>query len=400
MIWRQKSKSGKDEKSHASRLSLCSWFTFGLTLLGLGLTFLIMSVVSTEDSWLMQASADERLLGSTIPIPPPEPPTPGSPTQTSTKVYLPRDELIYLNLRNIDLGPSTSTQINESNIVQSHNYAIRLEDDAHGNQVVTFPFSLTSDQEIRVFEADQNHITWASSSSASMSSNLKIILSSDLVGQTQGDLLIELGPLLSNGSRASAIVLGAKLTLGPLEFEQLGSKTGTIHLSADLHKLPMELALDVQGIVTDPMVRLNIDEAAVALGMGVAAVDSIVKVETNLVDEITSSKIEIGIDQSWAMEWTHEKIHIVSIGTGGIGRILDTTSLHEADSRQVSFIAESNEGFSTYALVALGQPSVIATNKDFDWILWLAIGLGSIASIGLATGVLLLKKLSKQRTND
>ena len=92
-----------------------------------------------------------------------------------------------------------------------------------------------------------------------------------------------------------------------------------------------------------------------------------------------------------------DSIRIVRVGAGDTARVLETQFVAEGGLGRTRFKADSLEGFSTFALVALGK--LTAQEPGPPWGLWIGIGLGTLGVAGLATGAFLLVSSQRRRPN-
>ena len=342
--------------------------------------------------WSGIAAADG---GSTIPIPPPERPTPQSITPTPTLSIATANGPVNLDLGNLHLSPSTRAETTEGEIIPFTGSVILIENDSSGDRRVVLPFALTPGQEMLPFHDPESDITWLPSPTKAEGHALTIPLAG---GRIPGTLTIRLDTLQGDGHKATATVLGATLDAGPVEMATLG-ETGAIRLSAELHRLPSEVALVVQGAARDAGLISALNGAVGVLNMGVAAVAYAARIETNLSNEIASASIEMAVEEEWAAAWTRDSIRIVRLSADGQGNILETTFVGKNVPGQARFEAQSPEGFSTFALIATGELTSGKSSSGSSWILWLGIGLGVVALLALGAGAYLLITLQRRGTS-
>jgi hypothetical protein len=337
-------------------------------------------------SWSSVAAADGEG-GSTIPIPPPKRPTPSTPTQTPPATAVTHGGLVRLVLTNLSLSPTTIVQTTAGSLIPLTGAGVRVEDGPDGSQRVVFPFVLEPGQEIGSFHDPESGLAWLTASTSAEDGVLYIPLAG---GQVPGGLTIELGILQGAGQEAWAPVLRAALRIGPVELGNAGLQGGAVLLSANLRRLPSEIALDVQGVALDSELVSALNEAGGALNMGITSIAYVVEIETGLTDEIPTAVMEMWVDKEWARGWTPDKISIVRISAEGSGRILKTVPVGEDDLGRSRFITQLAGGFSTFALVALGDLTSAESKAGLSWAQWLGIALGAVALAGMAAGTFLL----------
>ena len=181
-------------------------------------------------------------------------------------------------------------------------------------------------------------------------------------------------------------VLGASLAVGPVE---VAESNGMVRLAAELRRLPTELALDIQSVALHGGLVSALGEAAREVNMGVATIAYGARIDVDLTSEVASAIIDMAVDETWAETWPADRVRIIRIDSGGRGSILETTPTGEQALGQSWFSADSPNGLSTFALVALGDLVSGESRSEPPWLLWLGAGLGAVALLGLATGLFL-----------
>ncbi|MBF8267711.1 MAG: hypothetical protein HW388_1219 [Dehalococcoidia bacterium] len=363
----------------------------GVLALGLLLTAASIALImraTPEGLWGSSVAADDGEIGSTVPIPPPKRPTPQPPTPTPLETAVPTSSLVSLDLTNLSLSPGTRVQTTTGDLIPLTNKGIRIEADPAGAQRVVFPFALTPGQEVLAFHDPESGIVWLPSSTGAEGDTLTIPLAGN---QGDGGLTIGLGRLQSNGQEAWAPVLGAGLWVS--------SQSGAVQLLAELRSLPSNIALEIRGVAPDSGLVSALDEATSTLSMGIASIAYAVKIETNLDGKIASARVDMAVDEGWARAWPQDRIRIARISATGVGRILETAPGGEEAQGLARFRAESGEGFSTFALVALGELTHRESGSGLPWALGLSIGLGVVALVGLATGAFMLVASGRRGKN-
>jgi hypothetical protein len=299
-------------------------------------------------------------------------------------------------MTNLSLSPSTTVQTTDGTIVPLTGSVIRIETDTSGTSQATFPFVLTLNQGIRAFQDPGSGIAWLPASPGAEGGVLTVPLP---IGQIPGIVTIRVGPLQGNDQHTTAPVLEIELAAGPVEVETVGLQGGTVGVLAALHQLPPHIAIDIQAAAFDSGTALVDSDGADLLLMGVAAIANAVQIETNLSEEIATASIEMAVDRAWAGAWPMESIRIVRVGAGDTGRVLETAFVAEDSLGRARFRADSLEGFSTFALVALGKLTAQESESGPPWGLWLGAGLGTLGVVGLAIGAFLLMSSQRRRPN-
>jgi hypothetical protein len=318
-----------------------------------------------EGVWWKSVAAADGGGGSTVPIPPPERPTPRTPNGTAAETPTPSGVLIDLTLADIGLR-------------------ILPEPNPLAEQQVAFLFP----------PPPESGIDWRATPPPGEGGVLTITLAA---GKVPGALRIELGPLQINGQEAIAAVLGIELDVGPLEVERTGFQPGIVRLIAELDRLPPRILIDVQDVLYDSGMIAAVNEAANMVDMGVVAVAHAAKIDTNLAAEIASATIEMAVDKGWAKAWPSGRVLVARLGQDGNGHVLKTTPLPEDASRLSQFRAESPEGFSTFILVALGEMTTRERESGPSASLWVGVGLGAVGLVGLAMGAFILMSSQRRR---
>ena len=325
--------------------------------------------------------------GSTIPIPPPDRPTPEHPTQTPPETAVPITNQVRLDLTNLSLSPTTSVQTMEGALIRVSGSGIRIEADSSGAQRAIFPFALTTGQAVTSFHDTDSGLVWLAASSRAEGGALEIPLTT---GRVPGGLTMKLGALQGNGQEAWAPILRAALRVGPVELESGRQQSNAAQLWADFHRLPPEIVLDVQEVALSSGLLSSLDEAVRASNMGIASIAFAVEVEADLSDEVSMAVMEMRVDNEWARGWGPDRMSIVRISTEDGARVLETTTEGEDQLARAGYTAQSPGGFSTFVLVALGELTSEESGSALSRAQWLGVGLGAIAMAGLAAGAFLL----------
>ncbi len=325
--------------------------------------------------------------GSTIPIPPPSPPASQEIGPMPTRTATPSTNLVELDLGNIHLGTGARIETRGGTAISLTGTRIRLETDSLGDQRMVLPFVLAPGQELQVLEEEASGIAWQPASSEAGGGELLLGLAGRRV---PGGLTVELGPLQSNGDQTWAPVLRADLYLGPVELEELGSSIGSVQLSAQLQRLPSNIALDLHTVTPDSGMVTALSEASRDLNMGIASLAYAAEVETGLTDEVAEAVMEMTVTEDWTAAWSQDRVRIGRIGEGRSRRILETTFTGEDPMGRARFRAESPGGFSTFMLIALGELTAGNPSNDRSGTLGFAIGVGALAVVGFSVGAYLL----------
>lgn len=326
--------------------------------------------------------------GSTVPIPPPERPTPQGATATPSEAAAPTGRVVDMRLDSIGLGSDLMVRTADGIRVSLTGSNVLLEGDVAGAQRIIFPFALPPGQGVMAFQDPESGIGWLPGSKEGEGGTLTIPVA---VGQVPGILTVRLGPLSGDGQQAEAPVLGVSLAVGPVELDEASLRgSASVRLLADLEKLPSELFLNVQGVTLDSGYMASINEAVEGLELGVADVAYATEVLFRPGDAVTSASIEMSAEKTWADAWPGDRIRFVRVDAKGESSILETTLANEDISGRAWFRGKSPEGFSTFALVALGELATQETTSGLPWAFWVGIGLGIVGLVGLAGGVLLL----------
>lgn len=376
-----------------------AWRPLGaLLILGLSSALAVgspMPIVATADG------------GSTIPIPPPAAPTPQTvtPGAIPTRTAVPTQEPTALDLTNLQLGPGAAAISLQGTDVPLTGDPIRVETDAQGKQRVMLPLDPSVLRYPMSLVDPGSGVSWRYLGPGA-TARLPLgggILTIPLVGaRVRGTLSVETGPLVRDGQDTDtyATVVGVVLEANTKEMEGTNIGELGVRLSMGLEKIPDSLAMDIRDVAPNPRVVASISRAAEVSELGVASVAYAVEVDLQLEAGITSPTIELVAAEQWADTWPSDRIGIARVSAEGVGSLLETTLLDGESGTGVRFMAASPEGYSTFALVALGALTTgVEESPGPTWSTWPGVGLALVALAGLGAGTYLIMAQRRQRAN-
>ena len=332
---------------------------------------------------------DNRDTGSTVPIAPPDPPTP-SAVDTGENPSGSSSGSLTVSLSTFSLGSNTVGVMRDGANISLVTGTIRFERDTDGTQIVIFPLTLNEGQELEKLYDPESGILWESTSS-----NGAGILTLPLErGSIFGALEVRLDSLQRTGQWKQARVLGATISIGPIELITDGSELGTVAVSIPLGEVPPQLLIDIRGVPLGPEIVSGLDQQAKTQNMTVAAVAYVAYAEVGLDSPTGLNQLELGISRVWTENWSGNEIRIARLDDLGNVQILPTATSHETE--QVFFQAELTNGFSTFVLVALSGQPISSPDSSLGWAVWVGIGMGGGALAVLMIGFALLMLSSKR----
>ncbi len=311
-------------------------------------------------------------------VPTTEPEQPGGAVdgaQATWSLTLDRSAL-FLNL--------TTVESDAGNPIRVSPAAIRIEGSGLEPQRVVLPLVLLAGQQVTAFNDRESGISWrpfADSTGGLLTLPLR-------GGGSKGRLSLQLGPLEGDGRDARATVRDVEVVVDFSDVETTGS-SGGVAFSAALRHVPSVMDITVTGRSADSSLMLVLERAASQLGADRVEVGLAVELKTSFAPSVLTAEIVLAIDAGWVDRWQAGRVRIARVGDDQAASILETVSAADGPSGQVRFQAESEEGLSTFALVAL------LDDPGSSPLLWAGIG-GALTTAGALAGWLLWRRRVRQ----
>ena len=303
--------------------------------------------------------------GSTIPIPPPMPPTPAS----SADGFL---------LEKHWLSAAVALHTVDGGRIQLSEGQLMVKRHPSGKQIISLPIALPPGTQLGFFHDPGSGIEWQPGPEGSM----RGILTLPVEGAA-ARLVLQVEETQGNGERMEGVIARVQLMIGPIVTAPESAVNGEVSFAADLEQFPGEAVLTTESIDgTDPGLVASLTTAAAESGARIGDVAYGVKIEVILVTDIPQSEVRpvnvvMKVARSWADSWPEDAIRIGHLKDGGPVAFLATQPVDSDDLGRAAFQAISSEGFSTFALVALEMLPEGTQNGFPGWPGWLGIGLGS-----------------------
>jgi len=358
----------------------------------LGVVLVVASLValsSVRGAWATPLPPEGG--GSTIPIPPPVPPTPVLSTSDSTSPSTPEDIGAGFQLWILGLGPATTVLTLDGRRVEVSEGPVVVRVDSRGRQSVELPIALPIGAELGEFQDPSSGIEWRPGPKGKMDGTLIFPVAGE-----EASFVLFLEEIHGTGQSMEGAISRVELVMDPVSRGAGWFIDGEVGFTAELSRLPRVVSISVQkvdGASSELLATLE-EEAGVSQTL-VAEVAFAVSLEVQLTDTqaevlIRIVSINMVVAETWARNWQAGAIRIARIGGSGQARFLDTISIETAVPGRAAFLAVSPDGFSTFALVALEAAHEKALDSSSSWPLWLGVALASFILV-LAGGLIILR---------
>ena len=358
----------------------------------LGVVLVMASLValsSVRGVWATPAPPKDG--GSTIPIPPPVPPTPVLSTSDSTSASTPDDIGTGFQLGILGLGLATTVLTLDGRRVEVSGGPAFVKVDAMGRQSVELPIALPIGAELGEFQDPSSGIEWRPGPKGKMDGALIFALAGE-----EASFVLFLEEVHGTGQSMEGIISRVELVMGPVSRGLGWFIDGEVGFTAELSRLPRAVSISLQEIdrASSELLASLEEEASVSQTL-VAEVAYAVSLEVLLTDTqaetlIRTVSINMMVAETWVGNWPEGAVRIARIGGNGQAQFLDTISIETAVPGRAAFLAVSPDGFSTFALVALEAAHEEALDSSSNWPLWLGVAL-ALFIVTLSGGVIILR---------
>lgn len=268
---------------------------------------------------------------------------------------------------------------------------LRIEGNEATGQRAVLPLQLTGSQGLAPFQDPESGVRWRPEAQGGL------LVISPPSTSAPASVALRLGPFARDGQEAAAPILASEFSLGPVETAG-GVVHGAVRVAGSFRDPRAGFRLEIQPVPIQG-VRSALDRAATGLGLRLVDIAFMVHVEAGNAVQIISSTVEISAEDRWVDIWSPENIRIMRVTEAGEGRFLETAFRRERTGSFL-FSATSPQGFSSFALVAVGPDALgAAVIPSRNGVPWLGIIFGGVALGTLGIGGLLLLRGRSSRAS-